>query len=331
MGGDLPARREPRNERCIACRAVGWTRPRSVQRATRARRREKCSGVFAARRAQIDAGTDDRGGAALFRHNGNFTWSSKTTFMAAWVEGRVAGKRQWTKSLVSLLVNAPEVTFVAGQFARLALPAPPDSGEAMLGRPYSFVNPPQQAPHEFYFIVLPEGPLTPRLAALEAGDPIWLAPRANGFFSISEIPKGEVLWCLCTGTGIGPFLSMLRTEEAWTSFERIVLVHAVRHAEELTYREEIASIARTRGGAFGFVPMVSREQHPGALSGRIPAAIEDGRLEARAGIPLTPSNSHAMLCGNPAMVEDTQKVLAARGLRRHRRREPGHFTVETYW
>ena len=67
------------------------------------------------------------------------------------------------------------------------------------------------------------------------------------------------------------------------------------------------------------------------LSGRIPAAIEDGRLEARTGIALSPSNSHAMLCGNPAMVEDTQKMLLGRGMRRHRRKEPGHITVETYW
>ena len=77
--------------------------------------------------------------------------------------------------------------------------------------------------------------------------------------------------------------------------------------------------------------MVSREPHPGALSGRIPAAIDDGRLEARTGISLTPENAHAMLCGNPAMVDDVQKVLATRGMRRHRRREPGHITIETYW
>jgi ferredoxin--NADP+ reductase len=77
--------------------------------------------------------------------------------------------------------------------------------------------------------------------------------------------------------------------------------------------------------------MSSREPSPDALTGRIPAAIEDGRLEARTGISLTPENAHAMLCGNPAMVEDVQKVLNARGMRRHRRREPGHFTLETYW
>jgi ferredoxin--NADP+ reductase len=251
--------------------------------------------------------------------------------MAAWVEGRVAGKRHWTQSLFSLQVEAREVTFTAGQFGRLALPAPPGDKEPMLGRPYSFVNPPQVQPHEFYFIVLPGGPLTPRLAALDIGDPVWIAPRANGFFSISEVATADVLWCLSTGTGIGPFLSMLRTDEPWAKFGRVVLVHAVRNAEELTYQDAIAEIAGARAGAFTFVPFVSREPHAGALAGRIPAAIADGRLEARTGIALTPENSHAMLCGNPAMVEDTQKLLETRGMRRHRRKEPGHVTVETYW
>ena len=251
--------------------------------------------------------------------------------MPAWVEGRVAGRRQWSDSLFSLQVHAPEVTFIAGQFARLALPAPPGSKEAMVGRPYSFVNPPTAQPHEFYFIILPEGPLPSRLARLETGESVCLAPRANGFFSIGETTDAESLWCFSTGTGVGPFLSMLRTPEPWAKFGRVVLVHSVRHAEELTYRDEIASVARAHVGAFDYVPMVSREAHRDAIAGRIPNAIDDGRLEARVGLSLTPENAHAMLCGNPAMVDDVQKVLGTRGMRRHRRREPGHITIETYW
>jgi ferredoxin/flavodoxin---NADP+ reductase len=251
--------------------------------------------------------------------------------MAAWVEGRVAGRRQWTDTLFSLQVSAPEVAFNAGQFARLALPAPADAKEPMLGRPYSFVNPPHSQPHEFYFIIVPGGPLSPRLAALAEGEPVWMLPRANGFFCISEIPEAESLWCISTGTGIGPFLSILRTDEPWSKFRRIVLVHSVRFGNELAYRDEIAAIGRAHPGAFVYVPMVSRETVSGALAGRIPVAIDDGRLEARTGISLTPENAHAMLCGNPAMVDDTQKVLNARGMRRHRRKEPGHITLETYW
>jgi ferredoxin--NADP+ reductase len=251
--------------------------------------------------------------------------------MSTWVEGRIAGRRDWTDTLFSLQVEAPSVTFVAGQFAKLALPAPEGSQEPMLGRPYSFVNPPDASPHEFYVVVVPAGPLSPRLAALRVGDPLWLLPRANGFFTISEVPEADVLWCLSTGTGLGPFLSILRTDDPWRKFSRVVLVHAVRYANELAYRDEIAAIAGARSGGFAYVPVVSRESAPGALPGRIPALIEDGRLEGRAGVPLTAANAHVMLCGNPAMVDDAKNALAARGMRRHRRREPGHITVETYW
>ena len=251
--------------------------------------------------------------------------------MSKWVQGTVEGKQRWTDRLISLQVDASGVTFVAGQFGRLALPAPPGSPEDMVGRPYSFVNPPGTGPHEFYFITVPGGPLTPRLAALEPGDPVWLLPRANGFFSIPEVPACDALWCLATGTGIGPFLSILRTAEPWTRFRRIILVHAVRFAEELTYRDVIAAVAAAHPTAFTAIPVVSREGHPDALSGRIPDLIRDRQLEARAGEALTAENSHAMLCGNPAMVEDTQKALEERGMRRHRRKQPGHITVETYW
>jgi ferredoxin--NADP+ reductase len=251
--------------------------------------------------------------------------------MSKWIEGRVVGKQLWSDRLVSLRVAAPELEFVAGQFARLALPAPPGSKEPMLGRPYSFVNPPGSSPHEFYFNVLPQGPLSPRLAALSNDDPVWLLDRANGFFTVGELPEAATLWCLSTGTGLGPFLSILRSDEPWEKFERVVLVHAVRYGADLSYSEVISGIASARHGRFSFAPFVSREPRRDALAGRIPQAIRDGRLEAWTGLPLTAENAHAMLCGNPDMVSETQLVLEQRGMRRHRRREPGHFTVETYW
>ncbi len=251
--------------------------------------------------------------------------------MTKWVEGRVVGNRHWTDTLHSLQVAAPEVTFVAGQFGRLALPAPAGSKEEMVGRPYSFVNAPNDAPHEFYFVTVPEGPLSIRLAALVPGEAVWLLGSANGFFSMTEVPSTRVLWCLSTGTGLGPFLSILRTKDPWERFERVVLVHSVRYASELSYGDVIAGIRREHPTAFAHISMVSREPHPTALAGRIPAAIEDGRLESRAGIALAADTSHAMLCGNPAMIDDTQAVLLKRGMRRHRRKEPGHVTVETYW
>ncbi|MFO1282000.1 MAG: ferredoxin--NADP reductase [Burkholderiales bacterium] len=251
--------------------------------------------------------------------------------MSSWLEGRVVARRDWTGTLFSLVVDAPGLEFDAGQFARLALPAPPGSTEPMVGRPYSFVNPPGAPQHEFLSVIVPGGPLSPRLAALSAGSSIWLGPRANGFFCVSEVPGAGTLWCLATGTGLGPFLSILRTDAPWEKFGRVVLVHAVRLGAELVYPEVIDGIGRQRAGAFVYVPVVSREAHPAALRGRIPALIDDGGLEARAGVALTAEDSQAMLCGNPAMVDDVQAVLGKRGMRRHRRREPGHITVETYW
>ena len=251
--------------------------------------------------------------------------------MSSWVEGRVVDVRRWTDNLLSLRVHAPEVTFTAGQFAKLALPAPPGAKEPMLGRPYSFVNPPGAPAHEFYFVVVPEGPLSPRLAALVPGDRLWLLARANGFFTIDEVPQAPSLWCLATGTGLGPFLSILRTPAPWQKFPRVVLVHAVRYARELVYADEIAGIGRAHPDAFRFVPVVSRDDHQGVLRGRIPALLADGQIEARAGLALGPDTAHAMLCGNPQMVDDAQTLLGDRGMRRHRRREPGHITVETYW
>jgi ferredoxin--NADP+ reductase len=247
------------------------------------------------------------------------------------VQGTVVGKRQWTSRLVSLQIMAPDVTFAAGQFGKLALPAPPGSKADMVARPYSFVNAPQTSPHEFYFNTVPEGPLTPRLAALAAGDAVWLLPRGAGFLPVREAPKSDVLWCLSTGTGLGPFLSILRTAEPWEKFSRIVLVHAVRYSCDLAYGDVIAEIAAAYRPAFIYLPMVSREPHRDALAGRIPDAIRAGTLEARTGLTVSADTSHVMLCGNPAMVDDTQAVLLARGMRRHRRNEPGHITVETYW
>jgi ferredoxin--NADP+ reductase len=100
----------------------------------------------------------------------------------------------------------------------------------------------------------------------------------------------------------------------------------VRHARELVYQEELKKHARLH-----YVPFVSRESVPGALQGRIPAAIRDGRLEGAAGLAIAPESAQIMLCGNPEMLKDTQAVLAERGLRKHRRRAPGHITVESFW
>src|SRR5579864_931064 len=153
--------------------------------------------------------------------------------MQKWVEGTVVAQKRWTENLFSLKVNAEFGSFEAGQFAKLAL----EIGGEMVARPYSFVNAPQERPFEFYYVALPEGPLTQRLCRLGSGDAIYLAPRPAGFLALSEVPAATDLWLISTGTGIGPFLSILKTEAPWQRFRHAVLVHAVRSAGELAYGE----------------------------------------------------------------------------------------------
>lgn len=239
-----------------------------------------------------------------------------------WHEGRVIENRHWTASAFSLRVEAPKLSFRAGQFVRIAL-------EEDLARPFSFVNPPHDPTLEFYGIVVPEGPLSPRLARLRAGDRLLVASNPAGFLVLSEVPPtARTLWLVSTGTGIAPFLSILRTDEPWQRFENVVLVHAVRHSAELVYQEMIREISRQH--ALRVVTFVSREAAPGSLAGRIPAAIRDGRLEKAAGLALH-HDAHVMLCGNPDMLRDAQAALGERGLRKHRRRNPGHISVESFW
>jgi ferredoxin--NADP+ reductase len=248
-----------------------------------------------------------------------------------WLEGRVLENRRWTDALWSLRVEAPPLPFEAGQFVRIALDARPGDEGSRIARPFSFVNAPGDPVLEFYGITVPEGPLSPRLATLEAGERLFVARNPAGFLVLSEVPEAESLWLIATGTGIAPFLSMLQTETPWKRFRDVVLVHAVRRAEELVYQALLGKIKAERPGQFRYVSFVSREAAPGSLAGRIPQAILDGRLEQAAGIALTPEGSHVMLCGNPDMLRDAAAALAGRGMRKHRRRAPGHVSVESFW
>jgi ferredoxin/flavodoxin---NADP+ reductase len=237
-----------------------------------------------------------------------------------WLEGTVVENKHWTETLFSLRLQGVKLAFEAGQFVRIAL----DIDGRRVARAFSFVNPPQDPTLEFYGVIVPQGPLSPRLARLESGDALYVAQNPAGFLVLSEVPDAETLWLVSTGTGLAPFLSILRTETPWRRFKNVVVVHAVRYARELVYREVIEKMAPR------YVSMVSRETHPGSLAGRIPAAIKDGRLEAAAGLPIC-ARSHFMLCGNPDMLKDTTAVLTERGLRKHRRRAPGQISVESFW
>jgi ferredoxin--NADP+ reductase len=247
--------------------------------------------------------------------------------MSEWVQGTVVENIRWTQNLFSLRINAPVDDFTAGQFTSLGL----DIEGERIARPYSFLSAPGQQPIEFFFYTATDGVLSNTMVALEAGDAIFVKREANGFFTLDEVPSSKTLWLLGTGTGVAPYFSMLKTDEPWQRFERVVLVHAVRQQSDLRYQGLIDELAQEYGERFVFQAFVSRENVAGALEGRIPDAINNGELERSTGIEIKAEYSQLMLCGNPEMVADTTTALKARGLSKNRRRTPGQITVEKYW
>lgn len=246
--------------------------------------------------------------------------------MANWLKGVVVENYQWTDRLFSLRIKAPLNEFIAGQFMRVAL----DIEGEQVARPYSLVNAPGEDLLEIYFNIVEGGPLTPKLAALKAGDEVQVADKASGFLTINEVPEVDYLWLMATGTGVGPFLSSLKTGEPWQRFRRVVLGYSVRSIKELSYRDTISRLLEEHPDQMKFVPFITREIMEGGINSRITTAIENGELEGIAGIPLLPGSSHVMMCGNSGMIAEVSKLLEERGMRRHRRREPGHITTEKY-
>lgn len=248
--------------------------------------------------------------------------------MAEWVNATVKEVRNWTDSLFSLVVNAPVDPFIAGQFAKLGL----EIDGQRVQRAYSYVNAPNNPDLEFYLVDVPDGKLSPRLHALQAGDSLMVTKEAAGFFVVDEVPECDTLWMLATGTAIGPYLSILQQGENLARFQHIVLVHATRYAADLSYLPLMQQLQQRYGDKLRIQTVVSREQVAESLTGRVPALIESGELESRVGLKIDAESSHVMLCGNPQMVRDTQQVLmASREMRKHLKRKPGHITSEHYW
>ena len=248
--------------------------------------------------------------------------------MADWVTGKVTKIKFWTDALFSLTVHAPIHPFTAGQFAKLGL----DIDGERVQRAYSYVNAPDNPDLEFYLVTVPDGKLSPRLAALKPGDDVQIVSDAAGFFVLDEIPDCETLWMLATGTAIGPYLSILQYGKDLERFKNIVLVHAARYAADLSFLPLMQQLQQRYQGQLQIQTVVSRDEIAGSLTGRVPALIENGELERATGLTLDAESSHVMLCGNPQMVRDTQQLLKeTREMRKHLKRKPGHITSEHYW
>jgi len=243
-----------------------------------------------------------------------------------WIQGQIVENRCLEERLCALRVEAQIEPFLAGQFTKLAL----DIDGERVARPYSFVNAPHENILEFYFNAVPNGSLSSRLCALKAGDLVWVSAQPIGFLTLSEIPDAEHLWLLSSGTAIGPFISILKTDEPWLRFSKITLVHGVKKTNELVYQDVIHELKKREPERFKMVSFVSREDADFALKGRIPEAITSGELEKTVGLSFDADLSQVMICGSPGMVNDTREALKLRGLRKHLRFKPGHITVESY-
>lgn len=213
--------------------------------------------------------------------------------------------------------------FVPGQFFNIGL--------AVEGRPVKRAYSAASAPGETLEFVISKvagGHFTPLLFERQEGDAVTVDPQPAGFFTLDFLPSGiRDLWLIATGTGIGPYISMLRAG-ALAEFHRVIFVHGVRHREQLTYADELHA---PRNAVYMPTLTAPGEQASSGLHGRIPALIASGELERVVGIAFDSESSHFMLCGNPDMIRDSMLCLEARGLRRHKRREPGHITTEKYW
>jgi ferredoxin/flavodoxin---NADP+ reductase len=237
--------------------------------------------------------------------------------------------------------------FRPGQFAVLGLPAeaprfpgangddaPPKPG-TLIRRSYSIASSSVERGYlEFYFNLVNAGTLTPRLYALREGDRVWLGPKITGLFTFDQVPESCNIVMIATGTGLAPYMSMLRSDVERDSGRRLAVLHGARHAHDLGYRGELVAMEE-RHPCFTYLATISR---PGegpdgwaGLTGHVQDLWQGRVLDGIWGSPPDPGNTHIFLCGNPAMIEDLTRILTAEGFREHSRQRPGEIHAEKYW
>lgn len=247
--------------------------------------------------------------------------------MPNWCPGTIVAKQVWSDGLFTLRVRCPAVLpFEPGQFLQLAV----EHDGHLINRPYSVASPHAEE-IEFFIVRVDGGHLTPLLWELQVGDAVQVSERAAGSFTLSKSPERPCLWLIGTGTGLAPYIAMLRDEVVWRRFQKVVVVHGVRYLNELGYRDWLTDLATEKPGKFIYLPLVTRDSTTPYIHARITTAFADGRLEAAVGCQISAENSTVMLCGNPDMLNELEAQLVERGLTKHRHKVPGNIVVERYW
>lgn len=253
--------------------------------------------------------------------------------MPQWCTGNVVDQKVWSPGLFTITVATDEVEpFKPGQFLQLGVFPDGQEGDedALINRPYSVASP-HGNQLEFFIVKVPDGELTPRLEKLTAGSTLQVSKKAAGSFTLKKAPEKKHLWLFATGTGLAPYIAMLRTEEPWERFEKIVLVHGVRLASDLAYTEELKAYEASKPDQFSLVQSLTREDSELAMRGRIPELLKSGQLESTTSCPITADDSAVYLCGNPAMLDSMEEALAERQMKKHRSKSPGNIVLERYW
>ena len=236
--------------------------------------------------------------------------------------------------------DVPE--FLPGQYAELGMPieALTDSPEIIasnkkfIRRAYSIASAPSTKGYlEFYIVLVPDGLLTPLLWRSDFDKRIWLGPKIKGKFLIDPAPSAANLVMFATGTGLAPFLSMLREYRGQNRWQRFTVIHGARREAELGYRKELEQLQAEDEKIF-YIPTLTREPEDSSWSGhrgRVQHIIEAGIYEETVGAPLSPEDTHIFLCGNPGMIDSLEEIFIARNFKLHSKKNPGNIHLERYW
>ena len=187
---------------------------------------------------------------------------------------------------------------------------------------------------EFYISLVESGALTPRLMAKNVGDRVWLGRKVTGLFTLESVPAECHVIMIATGTGLAPYVSMMRTRLAEQEQRRLVVVHGARHSWDLGYMSEMMTFQRFCP-QFDYLPVISRPKEEPiewqGLVGHCQDVWKNGLIDERLGFRPSPETTHIFLCGNPGMIRDTLEMLEADGFREHTRKSPGQMHTEKYW
>ncbi|WP_026279140.1 MULTISPECIES: ferredoxin--NADP reductase [unclassified Thioalkalivibrio] len=252
--------------------------------------------------------------------------------MAACDPQEVLSVHHWNETLFSFKTTRdPGLRFENGHFVMIGLEV---EGKPLL-RAYSIVSPNHEEYLEFLSIKVPDGPLTSRLQHINEGDQLLVSRKATGTLVIHDLLPGKNLYLFGTGTGLAPYMSIIRDPETYERFEKVILVHGVRYKSELAYQEYLTEelpnheyLGELAQEQLLYYPTVTREDF--VHQGRITDLIENGKMAEDLGLPqLDPEQDRAMICGSPAMLEDLSNLLDQMGFTASPKTGvPGEYVIE---